>query len=47
MFMDSDRRERNVKVLSNMMVDIRSFVDVDPEEVGVTELYTIRYLKKS
>ena len=30
--------ERNVKVLSSMMVDITSFVDVDPQEVGVTEL---------
>ena len=29
---------RNVKVLSSMMVDLRSFVDVDPAEVGVTEL---------
>ena len=30
--------ERNVKVLSNMMVDIRSFVDCDPNELGITEL---------
>ena len=30
--------ERNIKVLSNMMVDITSIVDIDPEEVGVTEL---------
>ena len=30
--------ERNVKVLSNMMVDITSYVDVDPKEVGITEL---------
>ncbi len=30
--------ERNVKVLSSMMVDITNFVDVDPREVGVTEL---------
>ena len=30
--------ERNIKVLSNMMVDITSIVDVDPKEVGVTEL---------
>ena len=29
--------ERNVKVLSNMMVDLCSFVDVDKEELGVTE----------
>ena len=29
--------EKNVKILSNMMVDITSFVDIDPAEVGVTE----------
>ena len=29
--------ERIVKVLSNMMVDLASWVDVDPDEVGVTE----------
>ena len=30
--------ERNIKVLSNMMVDLSAVVDIDPEEVGVTEL---------
>ncbi len=30
--------ERNIKVLSNMMVDLTSIVDIDPKEVGVTEL---------
>ncbi len=31
--------ERNVKVLSNLMVDLRSYVDVeDPAELGITEL---------
>ena len=30
--------ERNVKVLSNMMVDITSFVECNPRELGVTEL---------
>ena len=30
--------ERDVKVLSNMTVDITNYVDVDPKEVGVTEL---------
>lgn len=30
--------ERNVKVLSNMMVDITSFVDCEPKELGITEL---------
>ncbi len=29
---------RNVKVLSNMMVDITNFVDCDPKEFGITEL---------
>ncbi len=29
--------ERNVKVLSNLMVDITHFVDCDPEELGITE----------
>ncbi|BCN32782.1 DNA-directed RNA polymerase subunit beta [Anaeromicropila herbilytica] len=29
--------ERNVKVLSNMMVDISSFVDVNKEELGIHE----------
>lgn len=30
--------ERNVKILSNMMVDIKSFIDCNPRELGVTEL---------
>ena len=30
--------ERNVKVLSSMMVDITHYVDCDPKELGVTEL---------
>ncbi|MDO4554890.1 MAG: DNA-directed RNA polymerase subunit beta [Lachnospiraceae bacterium] len=30
--------ERDVKVLSNMMVDITNYVDIDPKEVGVKEL---------
>ena len=30
--------ERNVKVLSNMMVDITNFVDCNPKEYGITEL---------
>ena len=37
--------ERNVKVLSSMMVDITNFVDVDPKEVGVTELVYYPVLK--
>lgn len=30
--------EKNVKILSNMMVDITNFVDCNPRELGVTEL---------
>ena len=30
--------ERNVKVLSSMMVNIADYVDADPKELGVTEL---------
>ena len=29
--------ERKIKVLSNMMVDLKAIVDIDPKEVGVTE----------
>ncbi len=32
-----EEHENPVKVLSNMMVDITKWMDVDPEEVGVTE----------
>ncbi|MBR6469420.1 MAG: DNA-directed RNA polymerase subunit beta, partial [Lachnospiraceae bacterium] len=30
--------ERNVKILSNMMVDITNFVDCNPKDLGITEL---------
>ena len=30
--------ERNVKVLSNMMVDITNYLECDPKELGITEL---------
>ena len=33
-----DCEGRRVKVLSNLMVDLDAYVDVDPEEVGVTEM---------
>ena len=36
-WIDVDGEERNIKVLSNMMVDLGAVVDIDPEEVGVTE----------
>ncbi|MCI8992089.1 MAG: DNA-directed RNA polymerase subunit beta [Eubacterium sp.] len=39
--------ERNVKVLSSMMVDIRNFVDIeDPRSIGVTELVYYPVLKQ-
>ncbi len=38
--------EHNVKVLSNMMVDLTNFVDVVPKEVGITELVYYPCLKK-
>lgn len=34
----NEEEERNIKVLSNMMVDLSAIVDVDPAELGVTEL---------
>ena len=37
-WIDKPEEERKVKVLSNMMVDLRSIVDIDPQEVSVTEL---------
>ncbi len=30
--------EKNVKVLSNMMVDLKNYVDCDPKELGIKEL---------
>ena len=38
--------ERDVRVISSMMVDLRHYVDVDPEELGVTELVYYPALKK-
>ncbi len=38
--------DRVVKVLSNMMVDITNFVDVNPKEVGVTEWVYYPVLEK-
>ncbi len=37
-WMEGHEEERNIKVISNMMVDIDAVVDVDPKEVGVTEM---------
>ena len=38
--------ERNVKVLSNMMVDIEKYVDIDAKELGISELVYYPVLKK-
>ncbi len=38
--------ERKQKVLSNLMVDLASFVDFDPKEAGVTELVFYPVLEK-
>ena len=37
-WIDKPEEERSIKVLSNMMVDLDAIVDIDPKEVGVTEL---------
>ncbi len=36
-WIDRPEEERSIKVLSNMMVDLESVVEIDPKEVGVTE----------
>ena len=33
-----EESDRNIKVLSNMLVDLKAVCGIDPEEVGVTEL---------
>ena len=38
--------ERNVKVLSNLMVDLKAWVDVDEEELGIKEKVYYPVLKK-
>ena len=38
--------ERNVKVLSNLMVDLTEYVDFDPEEVGISEKVYYPVLKE-
>ncbi len=37
-WIDRPEEERKIKVLSNMMVELSSIVDIDPKSVGVTEL---------
>ena len=36
-WVEGEDASRNIKILSNMMVDLQAVVDIDPEEVGVTE----------
>ena len=36
-WVEGEETSRNIKVLSNMMVDLQAVVDIDPAEVGVTE----------
>ena len=38
--------DRNIKILSNMMVDLSSYLDVEPKELGVTELVYYPALEK-
>ena len=38
--------ERDVKVISSMMVDLRGFVDCEPRELGITELVYYPVLKR-
>ena len=37
LWVEGEDEERNIKILSNMMVDFQAVTDIDTEEVGVTE----------
>ena len=37
-WIEGGEEERNIKVISNMMVDLGAIVDVNPRELGVTEM---------
>ena len=37
LWVEGEDESRNIKILSNMMVDLQAIVDIDPKEVGVTE----------
>ena len=37
LWVEGEEESRNIKILSNMMVDLQAVVDIDPKEVGVTE----------
>ena len=38
MWIKKPEEEREIKILSSMMVDLAAIVDIEPKEVGVTEL---------
>ena len=37
LWVEGEEESRNIKILSNMMVDLQAIVDIDPKEAGVTE----------
>ena len=37
LWVEGEEESRNIKILSNMMVDLQAIVDIDPREAGVTE----------
>ncbi len=37
LWVEGEDESRNIKILSNLMVDLQAVVDIDPKEVGVTE----------
>ncbi len=37
LWVKGEESSRNIKILSNMMVDLQAVVDIDPQDVGVTE----------
>ena len=37
LWVEGEDESRNIKILSNMMVDLQAVVDIDPQEVGVKE----------
>ena len=37
LWIEGEDESRNIKVLSNMMIDLQAVVDIDPAEVGVKE----------
>lgn len=37
LWVEGEEESRNIKIISNMMVDLQAIVDIDPKEVGVTE----------